>query len=380
MFRIVLILGLCVLFSSQAAAKPADEGDPLSLAALMIKDQHYFRAKDILDKADTEKKDFDFKRYHVLSGITALNIDQYKDAIQHFKQAIALGQEDEVLYVYMSQAAYRLEDYQAVVDYLDAAPSMKSQNANLIFLKYEAYKRLNQPYLAWDTLKEGQRLFPQNGGFIKQQVFNLIELGFYQSAAEQGLRYLETFQPSAEDYIGIGLALSRANNSELAGGFLEAAKLKFPENEQASKALANYYSEQKQYYAASRLMEPLAIENPDLLSEAAELNKLSHQYFRALFLNSRSINQEEKLKQRLALFLQFDEFELASLMEKDLERNKVLNDDNVRYALAYAHFKTGKYDAAEFQLSQIKTSRLFNKANQIRSLMLDCQNHSWKCQ
>lgn len=378
--RLTLLLVLGMLLPYLVHAKSSADGDALSLAALMIKDQHFYRAKDILEKADTQKKDFDFKRYHVLSGITDLNVERFKSSIEHFKKAIALGQDDQILYVYMSQAAYRLEDYVSVIEYLDQAPEFKAKNANLIFLKFEAYKRLNKPYLAWDTLKEGQSLFPDKGGFIKQQVFTLIELGFYQEAASLGLRYTEQFQPSVEDYIGIGLALSQANNAELAAQFLEAAKLKFPNNVDANKALANFYSGQKKYYVASLIMEPLAIQNPNLINEAAELNKLSHQYFRALFLNGRSTNQKEKLKQRLGLFLQFDEYELAALMEKDLERNKVLEDDNVRYALAYAQFKTGKFEDAEHQLSQIRNARLFNKANQIRSIMLDCQNHLWKCQ
>ena len=378
--KIILVVALLSLtFQTFAVTKPYSKGDLLSLAALMIKDQHFYRAQEILNNIENKKEDFDFKRFHFLQGITALKTLQYDDAIKHLQKAINLGQQDEILYVYMSQAAYQKEDYVSVVNYLDKAPLFKRKHSNLIFMKFDALKKQNKFYQAWDALNEGIGYFPQESRFIKQKVFTLIELGYYQEAAKQGLKFTKKFKPSADDYIAIGIALSKTKNSQLAEKFLEAAKLYFPNSVQTNKALANHYSLQKKYYTAAKLIEPLAIQNSSLLSEAAELNKLSHQYFRALFLNSRSSDQLSKLKQRLALFLEHDEYELASLMEKDLKRNKVLADDNVRYALAYAHFKTGKYTQAENQLNQIRNSRLFNKANQIRSIMISCQKNLWKC-
>lgn len=382
MLQRTLVFFLVVLFSVQGHcnASKSEEGDPLSLAALMIKDQHYLRAQGILEDADTSKKDFDFKRYHTLSGITALNIEQYGKAVEHLQKAIELGVDDPLLYVYLSQASFRMEDYPAVIQYVDQAPTMKAKYPSLMFMKYEAYRNMNKPFLAWDALKEGQQLFPENEKFIKQQVFTLIQLGFYQQAAELGLQYTRQYQPQADSYIAIGTALSRSQNSELAAQFLESARLQYPASTRANKALANYYSSQKKYYVASRIMESLAIQDPSLMTEAAELNKLSRQYFRTLFLNSRSTSQKDKLKQRLALFLQFEEYEKASLMQQDLQRNKVLEDDNVRYALAYSHFKVGKFDQAEVQLNQIRSSRLLNKANQIRLAMIECRQEKWKCQ
>lgn len=374
-----LSLLVVLVFSLPALAKNSTAGDPLSLAALMIKDGHFHRAKEILAEVDTSKKNFDLKRYHLLGGISSLKTAEYDLAITHFKQAIKHGQTDEILYVYLSQAAYKKNDFAASVSYVDQAPNLKRRNINLILMKFDALKQQGKTYQAWNALNEGIEYFPQASVFPKQRIFTLIELGFYQQAAAEGLEFIKNFDATADDYIAIGTALSKANNSKLAVGFLESARLSFPNNIQASKALANHYSSQKQFYSAAKLMEPLAVADSNLLIEAAELNKLSHQYFRALFLNSRSSDQQGKLKQRLALYLQHSEYELASLMEKDLSRNKVLTDDNVRYALAYAHFKVGKYDSAEKQLSKIKDTRLFNKANQIRSIMLNCQKNLWKC-
>jgi len=366
-------------FNVQAEQKSTDKGDPLSLAALLIKDSHYHKAQLVLEETDTTKKEFDFKRYYTLFGISALNIGQYSNAVDTLQKALDHGATDQRLYVYLSQAAYRMEDFPAVVKYVDQSGQLKGQYPSLIFMKYEAQRNLEQPFAAWNTLKEGEKLYPENEKFIKQQVFTLIQLGFYQEAADLGLSFSKKFKLTADDYIAIGAALSRTQNAELGAKFLEIAKLKYPDSVTANKSLANHYSHQKHYYSAARLMETIAIDDPNLITEAAELNKLSGQYFRTLFLNSRSTNQFDKLKQRLALFLEFEEYEKASLMEKDLHRNNVLEDDNVRYALAYSHFKSGKYDLAEKQLNQIKSTRLLSKANQIRMAILDCKKDKWMC-
>lgn len=380
MFKKVIIVSLLAIISLPTfAEKKSEDGDPLALAALMIKDRHYLRAQAILEGANTSKEDFDFKRFHTLSGITALKIDQYQKSLDHLKKAQSLGVKEAILNVYMAQASYQLQDFPQVISYVDQAPSMKAEYPNLLFMKYDAYQQMKQPMNAWDTLKEGRRLHPENQNFIKQQIFSLIQLGFYQSAAELGLTYTQKYQLDAQDYIAIGQALSQTQSAKTAGPFLESAILKYPESDQAKKALANYYSHQKQYYTAAIIMESLATKEPELLTEAAELNKLSGHFYRALFLNSRATDQQKKLKQRLGLFLMFEEYEKAALMERDLQRNHLLEDDAIRYALAYSHFQTGRFESAEKQLNKIKTPQLLNKANQIRTAIAECQADNWKC-
>ena len=44
----------------------------------------------------------------------------------------------------------------------------------------------------------------------------------------------------------------------------------------------------------------------------------------------------------------------------------VLEDDDVRYALAYAHFRTGELDLAEEELKGITKRELFSRATDLR--------------
>lgn len=372
------------LVLAEQSSKKTKKNDPLSLAALMIKDQHYERAQSILEKIDIEvelekDKDFDLARYHTLNGVTYLNMQAYQDAIPHFQKVLELDPNKTIFHVYLAQAYYKNGDYQLAIEQIDAAPDQKAENPNLILMKFDAYKKVDNLYAGWDALKEGQGLYPYEDSFPKQMIFTLIELGFYHQAAEIGLKYTEDFQPEPIDYIAIGSALSRAGNYELAGQFLEGGKLFFPNEIDANKALANYYTQQGKYFVAARIMEPVATVDNDLMTEAAELNKKSKQYVRALFLNTRATEQNDKLKQRLALYLESEDFERAAAMEQELKLAKVLEDDNVKYALAYAMFKVGDFEATERVLSQIRDGRVFQKANLIRSAMADCQDNKWRC-
>lgn len=380
---VTIILALLSSFSSSAYAKKKKD-DPLSLAALMIKDKHYLRALGILEKIDPEQAkekddDFDLTRYHTLSGITYLNARQYAKAIPHFKTVLNSKDSKPVFHAYLAQAYYKNKEYEKAIKEIDAAPSQKEEKASLILMKIDAYTRLNKPYEAWDSLKEGEALFPYDDRFPKQQVFTLIKHGFYKKAAETGLEYTKKFQPEPTDFIAIGTALSKAGNFELAGKFLEQAKLHFPNDLKTNKALANYYAQKKQYFNAARLMEPIAAFDNSLMTEAAELNKKAKQYVRALFLNSRSNEQGEKLKQRLSLYLESEKYEQAATMERDLKRSKIFQDDNVKYALAYAMFKSGDFQSTERILSQIRDSRVFKNANIIRSAIANCEENKWRC-
>ncbi|KUJ72440.1 lipopolysaccharide assembly protein LapB [Thiomicrospira sp. WB1] len=389
LFRSFTVLCLTLIFISfgmlgTVEAKEKIKDDPLSLAALMIKDKHFFRAQGILEKIDLAKakeKDDDFNetRYHTLSGITYLKIQQYKKAIPHFEILIKGEQTKPVFYKYLAQAYYQNGDFQKAIDQVNTAIDEGVENAALIFMKVDAYQKLGKPYRAWDALNQGEEFYPYDERFPKQKIFSLIEYGFYQKAADLGLNYVESFKPDPRDYIAIGTALGKAGKFDLAGQFLEQVKLLYPNDIKANKALANYYAQKRQYLNAARLMEPVAmVENP-LMTEAAELNKMAKHYTRALFLNARSVDQDDKLKQRLSIYLELGQFEQAAAMERDLKRSGILTDDNVKYALAYAQFKAGDFDNTERLLQQIKNPRIFKKANAIRSAMSGCQENKWRC-
>ena len=119
--------------------------------------------------------------------------------------------------------------------------------------------------------------------------------------------------------------------------------------------------------------------DPQLISEAAELYRRAGRTSRALMLNGQIRDQSVKLKQRLAILLELQRFEQAASMDEDLVRIGLLEDEDIRYALAYAVFKTGDFDGAEFHLQKLSRPDLFRKAAELRRAMADCSEEPWQC-
>jgi tetratricopeptide (TPR) repeat protein len=145
------------------------------------------------------------------------------------------------------------------------------------------------------------------------------------------------------------------------------------------KVLTHVYIDRGQLGAAADILYQASLLQPALLAEAAELYRRSGQVHRALTLNSQLSDQPEKFRQRLALYLQMQNYEQAAAMATPLRRVGLLQDEDLRYAIAYALFKTGDFDAAEQHLAALDRPDLFRKAAELRRIIGDCAAERWKC-
>ena len=96
-------------------------------------------------------------------------------------------------------------------------------------------------------------------------------------------------------------------------------------------------------------------------------------------LNGQISDQQVKFRQRLALLLELQRYEQAASMEQDLRRTGLIDDEDIRYALAYAVFKAGDFDQAEAHLQVLTRPDLFRKAAELRRAIQDCSEDQWKC-
>ncbi|HET6566302.1 MAG TPA: tetratricopeptide repeat protein [Xanthomonadales bacterium] len=381
----VLLIILC-LFSASAlqARESTDEVDQLALAALMLRDGNIDRALAALDQADPDTEDFDRVRFHSLRGMAYMRSNQAGLAQEEFQSAItagnAIGQPvDAVIYVYLAQISYQLEDYRGALDALDAAGSELQQLPSVYHMRAQSHWLLDEPVEALATLDLAAQLFPQDDSFLRRKVFYLVDMGLFQQAVELGRVYLESGAGKLEDYLAFGNALRASGQLDEAAILLENAQLRYPESAQVRKVLAHVYIDKDQLNAAADVLYQAALIEPEFMSEAAELYRRAGQYHRALALNSQLADQPEKFRQRLALYLQMESYEQAAAMEVPLRRVGLLQEEDLRYAIAYAQFKVGDFAAAEEQLSQLTRPDLFRKAAELRRSIADCTTDSWKC-
>lgn len=374
------LLALCLAVSPALAQDDADEDvDFLELAALMLRDGNLDRAVLALDQVDLEDEELDILRYYTLRGMAHLRRNEFELAVDALESAAETGQAESIIYVYLAQAYFSLERYRDVLTALDRAGPQLERVASIYHMRAQCHWLLEEPAMALAVLDQASEVFPDEPAFLRRKVYFLMDLGLFQEAAEQGAVYLERSEGRLEDYVGLGNAMRASGQLDEAARLLEYAKLKYPTDTSVKKVLANTYMDREALNAAADLVLEAALFDQELTSEAAELYRRAGRPQRALMLNGQIADQEIKLKQRLALYIETRQFARAAAMETDLTRVGLLNDEDVRYALAYAHFKSGDFEATERHLQRLTRPDLFRKAAELRSAIQDCSEDSWQC-
>jgi tetratricopeptide (TPR) repeat protein len=381
----ILLISPWALAQQEAPSSPEDEVDRLSLAALLIGDGNYQRARGVLAGVDAADPAIDRVRYHSLDGLVALNLDELARAERAFEQALEAGAQREepppdVIWLYLAQARFGQQDYPGTLEALDGANPDTTDLASVYLMRAQSHWQMGELEAAWRVLSSGPGRFPDRAGdFTRQQVFLLVEQGLYQEAAHLGQRFLALGGATVNDAVAIGNALREAGETEQALRILEAARLEDSDNIRLARVLAQTWLDREHVLPAADILHEAARHDPTLMAEAAELYRRAGWLMQALTLNAQVIDQSRKLKQRLAIFIELGRFDQAAGMEPDLVRTGLLTEEDIRYALAYALFKTGRYEQAESHLSQLTRNDLFRKANELRRAMEQCRDEPWLC-
>ena len=343
-------------------AKKADENSVnlLDLASLMLKDNNYERAKIALSQVDLNDENTDLQRFYIVSALLSVRTNNNTQAIKFIQKAKTLGEVDAVMDVYLAQAAYANKDYQLTLNALASAGQSVEKIPAIYLMRAQSFWQLKQYAKAIATLEQASKIFPDDKNFMRRQVFYYLELGYNKQAAVLGKNYLQKFKGQRDDYVAIGNAIRASGDSQSALLFLENAHLQFPNNENISKSLAATYIQNNNFFVAAKIIHDAAILNPSLIKEAAELYRRAGSLYMALTLNGMISDQKEKLKQRMALMLQLENFDQAVAMEDNIKRVHLQNDENMKYALAYAFLKqviTRKLMNTSIKLQKPKTSK-----------------------
>ena len=392
--RFLPILGLLasVLFSNSLLAGLNSDDEPLNLAALLISDGNLNRAQLVLDAVDVNNTATDFPQYYLLTGLLAFKNQQYQQAVDGYELSVNAGQKDPLIHVYLAQAHYALLNYQlaltAISAYEQALQSQAQQNQqqylgfpqpSIYALQAQCFWQLKMMNQAWQALDNGNALFSHDSRFDRQKMYYLIEQGLFQQAIEIAEHFLKGNDATDKEYIALGRALRESGQFYLAEQVLEKAKLLFPQSAAVMTELAHVYLKEEKSTVASDLFYQAWVIEPKLAADTAELYRQSGRLYRALNINSEIIDQKAKLKQRLAILIELGDFESVAAMNDAMNRLQLFENQDLRYAHAYALFRTGDFAFAKQQLSQLTRADLFRKATELRKAMDTCEGAAWLC-
>jgi len=415
--QLFLILFIFLNLSLSAKTNNNDVNH-LALATLMIYDGAYEKAQEELKLVDKKSAKFDASKFYTISGVLSSKQDNTKEAIKNFIKAIdatkvknfkapkiqnlekylfsvaSKTKKIEVvkfdakkvkqeklnkLNLHLSQEYYKIKDYKNTVISLDNAGIDGKSKAGLFTLRAECYWKLKEHSNAIKAINTGMRLFKDDTTLLKQKFYYYADLKLYQTAIETAQIYMKKAGSGVKEYIALAQVLIAGNATDDAIAFLEETKLKFPKEPKVSMLLGHMYLKKEMKHTTASLFELSSYYDKTYLKDAVEMHRRSGNNLHALYLNTQNIDKQEKLKQKIAIYIDSLEFRKVIGLKKALARYKMLDDDNLRYALAYSYYMSGDYKNAEIHLKRINDNELFNKATVIRKNIEKCQNDAMEC-
>ncbi len=377
MKKLLTLLIVTLLTVTQLQAK--EELDHIGLAALLIRDGHYDRALATLKEVDLKDEDTDFIRFYTLKALALMKSNAYKEAIQNFHTAIEKGQKELSIYIYIAQSHFKLGEYAKALKAFANAKTAGLVKPQYFALQAECHWKLQNFSQALGILDSGIVKFPKAEGLYKQQFFYYTELKLFQEGMNAAYAFIKAAKDPVKAYQIVASLLNRSKETDRAVKIMEEAKLVYPKNSDIVVMLAHLYIKKGDIQVAADLFDQASILDSKYIKEASELYRRAKKLYRSLYFNRQIKDQQEKYKQRMAILLEFGDYEMAAAMEKALKRVDLIKNEDIRYALAFTLFQTGQYDKCEEHLSQLMRSDLFNKGIELRKMIESCKKSPWEC-
>lgn len=420
LLRILSILSLTLFFVTTINAKDDKENiEHLSLATLMIYDAKYEKAQEELDLVNKKDKAFDATKFYTVTGVLHSKKGNSKKAIAAYKKAIeatkikefkapktvtqetylfSIGTTDKDkkeapqffpekvraeklagLFMNLTQEYYQLKDYRSTVESLEKAGEKGKSRAGLYTLRAECYFKLKEHSKAFKALSDGIKRFPDDSKLLKQKFYYFADLKLYQAAIETAMLYIDKVGANSKAYITLAHMLIGANQIDSAINLLEESKLMFPKDPRISVLLGHMYLKKDMKNTTAHLFDTSSYYDKKYIKDAVVMNRRAGNNLRALYLNLQNINNVEKLQQKIAIYLVEEEFRKIIGLSKALQRYEMLDDDNLRYSLAYSYYMVGDYKNSEKHLKFISDNELFSKATVIRKNIEKCSSNALEC-
>ncbi len=377
---LIILLSLTLMLSGSNKAKKSDTIDHLALAALLLKDGHLLRADGELKQVKLDDEKLDLARFYTIKGVLKTKQGFYLEANNAFYKSIEYSQTNKSIYLYIAQNSFKLQRYEECISSIDKSGDLLYKKPSLFALKAESYFRLKKYDDALKTLDDALKSFKNEYSFYKQRFNYLITLKLYQSALEDANIYLKNITPNEKTTLSFISALRQAKQIDKAIFLAEKANLEFPHSAKVTLLLAHLYLDKEMMQSAAELFDEASLKDRAYTKEAAEMMRRTKEYIRALYKNAQMLEPKEKLKQRIAIYLEHGAYERIVVSAKALKRTGLIEDENIRYALAYAYYMVGEFANSEKELKKLQSSTMFTKAIEIRKNIQKCKDDIWECQ
>ncbi|MCB0391772.1 MAG: tetratricopeptide repeat protein [Bdellovibrionales bacterium] len=370
--RIIIILFL--LYSSFSSWSQEEDVDYMAVTAIMLKNNYYDRARSSLEKIKIDEEDIDLHKYYAYWGLVYISEKKYPEALLNLENSLKFYFEDTEVYLYLAEVQFQLEHYNEALKSLEKTSQEVRNKYTYTLLISKVYWELGNKSKAYNFLEEVKSPSVQ----IKKQMWSrLVESLLFQQSYDFLLKNWKIWDQ--QSLLTFAAIYKKEKQNDLALEVLERMRWEFPNSADVVLELAQTYLYKKMKFSAAMVLEESARSIPSLAYEASMMLRDMGFAYRALNLNLAVQDEGKALKNRLSIYLELEKYTLVSKLEPILEQKGLLSDEELRYAVAFAHYKTGAFKRSQTLLNQLTRDDLFKKAVEIKKLISTCKDQEWSC-
>lgn len=410
----LLLAGLVLTASSTAAraprhgAKERAEPDLVAIAAVLLEGGDAARAISLLQGIAPDDERIDRIRLGSVLGLAALEVQDYALARSAFSSAIdeserrrakadeqrgasRTAQRDaaratpaesganelRTLHGHLALATFALGDCEATLEALQASGVWATERVAGFAMRAECLQRGGQPAAALEVLRAGQARHAPAAELWEREFELLCSLSLFQELRVRADAWLP--QQSEEEALRLLAQLSAAGAHDVAIELGERMRWLHGATPRISAALAHAYAARGAPLSAAQLFEDAARRAPEHVLAASSLYRSAGWLTFAELLSARAEDSAGKVRQRFGLLLEQQRFDEANALRGRLQREGLLEDDEIRYALAYSLYQSRALADARSTLRGITRPSLFRQAAELASAIEACEQEGWQC-
>ncbi len=352
-----------------------DELEGAALVRALLKDGKLDLAKDEIQALQKGDKN----SFHLLKGQWFFQKNEWQQALKEWAQ---LSKESSTTLaeasVWQGRSYLQLKDFKKCKSvYQNILQNQFAMETDFIN-KATCEQKSGTKNEAWKTLWTARERF--HSFAIEQEVISLlIDLKMIHEGLNMSLAWLAQHQSPATHALNLAEMFQSRQASSSALTILEMARAQYPSNMDVNLALSQIYFQKNWMWAAEEGFRRAAINDSKYYYHTAELNRQTKRFERSLYFNSSVVDEKERLKQKIATYVDANKYSLIASLDSVIQRSELQKDDEVRYALAYSLVRMGAIDRPLSYLSQITKPELIEKTTVLRQTLLECQTKKEVC-
>lgn len=375
-FFIVLVVMFQLCSSLAIAALPPaardqqyDEYEGLDLVQALLNDGKTDAADKTLKSMKSEAQS---KRRLVLQGDIHFANGAFGKALIEYQAALTRQPSADV-FAKVGETHFQLKNYRDCQNALMRAADFVYSSENLVLHKATCEWELRDVPASWATLWQGMQKLNAYPIFSKK-IWVMMQLGLHQQALLESFIYLRRMDAKPTELLSLSELLGK--NAQL---LLEVARLRWPMDRDLQLAVVPLYFEKQWMRAIAESFERASWNDKKYIYHAGEIYRQLGHVQKAYWLNLQVVVPKEQFRQRMALLVDDQRWDLIAAMDQASQWNQDIIDDEARYALAFSLTHFGLLQSAQAHLAAVRSQSLLTKVASLTKTVTDCQQQSWQC-